>query len=575
MFKHRALALATVICAGFLGLPLAQAEPLQLAAQGRLTSNGGPVADGAYAMALGLYDQAQGGKPLYTESFLAVAVQGGVFAVTLGAAQVALDSALLSAGKPMWIGVTVGGDPELQRQPLLRVPSAVHALVAAQAADLQCSGCVGTDDLAKGAITGEKIASGAVGANHVNFAWAAADVPGGSATFALAANSAKVAEVAKQADAASFADEAKAAKLADLAKGLQCTGCVTAPMLADALTADLVASGKLAKVATSGKYADLQGGPDLTGYAPLAANNVWSGTQSYGATLKFNKQEAQLFRFQNADKDPTVCDATAVGVTYYNTASNALVVCNGKTWQTFAKVASLGTDAGNPATSCKAIFDLGEQTADGKYWLKPANAPAAFQAYCDLKNGGWTLLLKTSSTSTKGYNDAIWTATDDASNTVPLPADNLDEVSRAFYKMPISTTRLCIARYDNGTYACETITHATATGRDLANGTPMGSSQGTNNLLTATWKSITGGGLWGANAWHRFGWNTGTSSHGGCRLGFTADNDSSDSQDSGIGFGLLLAAGPSINAGAGYYQYPWNPQPNPPNAILQGQIWGK
>ncbi len=238
----------------------AHAEPVQLAAQGRLTTLGAVAApDGNYALAVMLYDAPAGGTPLWNESFLAVPVQGGVFGLNMGAALTKLDSALFAAGKPLYLAITVGADPELPRQPLQRVPFAVQAMVAASAADVQCTGCVGSDDLAKGAVTGEKIATGAVGANHVSFNWAAGDAPGGAATFALGANN------AKNADFAAVAEEANSAKLAEKAKALQCTGCVTAPMLADAAMADLVAAGKLAKVATSGKYSDLQGGPDLTG----------------------------------------------------------------------------------------------------------------------------------------------------------------------------------------------------------------------------------------------------------------------------------------------------------------------
>ncbi len=547
----------------------ATAEPLQLAAQGRLTSSGGPVSDGGYAMAVGLYDVQTGGKPLFYESFLAVPVNGGVFALTLGAAQIPLDSATAASSKPLFVGVTVAGEPELPRQPLLRVPSAVHALVAAQAADVGCTGCVGADDLAKAAVTGEKIANGAVGSNHVNFNWAAAESPGGSANFALGANTAKLADSAKNADNAAFADEAGSAK------GLLCTGCITAKHLHDKVAEDLVAGGKLAKVATSGKYSDLQGGPDLTGYGSLGGDNTWKGGQSFGGALKFNMQQAQLFRFQNADKDPATCDANAIGVAYYNTAVQALVVCNGKAWKPFAQVSGIGSDAANPGASCKAILDSGDQSQDGVYWIKPSPGNAAFQVWCDLSGGGWMLLMKTSSKSAWGYTDAVWTKTDDTGGAVPAPTEDADKVSRAFYFSTITATRACIAKFDGGGYACETLNHSGSTARNLANGSALGSAEGTKNLLTATWKSITAGGVWGAYTWHRFGWNTGTSSHGGCRLGFTADNDSSDSQDAGLGFGLHQAASPSISAGAGYYHYPWNPAPNPPTAVLQGQIWGR
>ncbi|MBM4345907.1 MAG: hypothetical protein FJ100_21245 [Deltaproteobacteria bacterium] len=377
---------------------LAHAEPIQLAAQGRLTSTAGsPVADGGYALGVAIYDVPTGGAPLWNEAFLSVPVQGGVFAVTLGGALSKLDTAVFASGKPTWIGVTVGADPELPRQPLLRVPSAVHAMVAAQAADLQCSGCVGSDDIAKAAITGDKIAKGAVDASHVSFAWAAAESPGGAATFAIGANTAKLADSAKNAEIAAFADEAQSAK------GLACTGCLTAKHLHDKVAEDLVASGKLAKVATSGKYSDLQGGPDLSGYGALGAANKWTQAQdlagggSLGAALNFNANEAKLFRLQNADKDPIACDGKAVGVMYYNTSSSSLMVCNGKQFSAFAYAIAVGSDQKSPGQSCLDIQTKAGAKTDGLYWIDPnggSNADA-FQAYCDMTKdgGGWTRMM--------------------------------------------------------------------------------------------------------------------------------------------------------------------------------------
>ncbi len=203
----------------------AWAEPVQVAAQGRLTSGGGPVADGTYALSISLYPQAQGGTAVFEEPFLAVPITGGVFAVTLGSPKYPLDSALFAAGGPLWVAVTVGAD-ELARVQLTRVPLAIHAVVAKSAQDVQCSGCVGDADLAKGAVTADKIAAGAVGANHTSFNWAASDSPGGPAMFAVDANKAKLAEAAKNAETAAFADEAGSAK------GLLCTGCIKVNHLA-------------------------------------------------------------------------------------------------------------------------------------------------------------------------------------------------------------------------------------------------------------------------------------------------------------------------------------------------------
>ncbi|MBM4346082.1 MAG: hypothetical protein FJ100_22140 [Deltaproteobacteria bacterium] len=371
------------------------AEPLELAAQGRLTSSGGPAADGNYPMAVSLYEAPTGGAAVWTEFFLAVQVQGGLFSLPLGAAGQKLDSAVFANGKMLFVGVVVGADPELPRQPLRKVPYAVHAAAANWAGDLQCSGCVGADDLAKAAVTGDKIAVGAVGSNHVNFAWAAADGPGGNATFALTANTAKTAESAQIANLATFAEEAAVAKKAG---SIQCTGCVGAAALAASIPADWVKAGTLAAVATSGKYADLQGGPDLTGYGALANANTWDQAQalkgggSLGNNLDFASNQALYFRFHNATKEPVACDKSNPGLAYFNTADGNLYFCNGSKWKSVSQTAT-GTMA-SPAASCKALLDAGDATGSGKYWLKKGDG-TAFHGYCEMamEGGGWTRFL--------------------------------------------------------------------------------------------------------------------------------------------------------------------------------------
>ena len=374
----------------------ASAEPFELAVQGRLSAaGGGPVADGVYAMAIGLFDAPVAGNAAYKELFIAVPVQNGLFAVALGAADTKLDTKLFASGQTLHVGLTVSNDPELPRQPLRRVPAAAFATAAATAQDLQCSGCVGSDDVAKAAITGEKIAGGAVGANHVSFNWAAADGPGGSANFALAANTAKQAENAKNAESALFAEEANSAKLA---AGLKCTGCVVAAQLAGTVPADWVAAGKLAQVATSGKYADLTGGPDLSPFGNLGKAQTWADVQTFGkgavsnGDLDFTKHQALLMRMHNSAGQPAACDSAMEGAIYYDTKTKRFYGCNGVAW--------LGFTAGvnykdNPAASCLALLQDSSGSKSGLYWLKPAKASAARQIYCEQEKngGGWALVL--------------------------------------------------------------------------------------------------------------------------------------------------------------------------------------
>lgn len=95
--------------------------------QGRLLdpSTGQPKPDGTYTMLFGLYTTSTGGSPLWTET-KDVTVSKGIFSTLLG------DTTPLTVsifnGQDLWLGVTVGSDPQLApRQPIAFVPYAVYA----------------------------------------------------------------------------------------------------------------------------------------------------------------------------------------------------------------------------------------------------------------------------------------------------------------------------------------------------------------------------------------------------------------------------------------------------------------
>ena len=374
-----------LLCAGLLASPLASAQTV-LSVQGRLASvSGGPVADGTYGMALALYDKAAGGGALYLEKFIAVNVQGGVFALTLGEdPNLKLDAGLFISGQAKFMGVQVGAEPELPRVALRAVP---YALSASSAADLACSGCITADD----------IGVGAVKAQHVDFGYAGSAQKGGPATSALAAETAKFADAAKTADSAKFADGAKVADTAvtaEEASALKCTGCVTAKMVNASFAADLGLPAKtdFAAIAFTGAMKDAKG--------PL------------GGDLDFAGNQAKLFRFQNATEAPAVCDAKTIGLAWYNTATNQLLVCNGAEFVVFANaVPPVGT-ASNPAASCRAVLDDATGSKSGLFWLKHGNG-AAYQGYCEMAaaGGGWTLALNldTSDGHVMWWANPLWT----------------------------------------------------------------------------------------------------------------------------------------------------------------------
>jgi hypothetical protein len=279
---------------------------------------------------------------------------------------------------------------------------------------------VASGDIAKAAITGEKIATGAVGASHVSFNWAGSASAGGPAEFAIGANTAKVADSAKAANIASFADDAGSAKIA---KGLQCTGCVALAHLAPD-----VASGFLS-VKGGAVAGDLEVGGKLTA----------KGTVSVGSELALNDSKISGGGFATVDVKSQNCDAKAAGRVVLDAATSRLYFCDGKSYlrltvcsevcQAAEQVAcgepildgcggtgcsgkgskcSNGTTCsggkclsapgtpGNPAANCKAILAADSASQTGAYWLDPDGAGSGVPVlgWCEMKayGGGWTLV---------------------------------------------------------------------------------------------------------------------------------------------------------------------------------------
>ncbi|MSP92067.1 MAG: hypothetical protein EXR79_09755 [Myxococcales bacterium] len=207
MSLFRFLATPLAVCAMLAAVPASAATPVTAAIQGTLGATaGGPVADGTYSFEFALYDKGFGGTALWSEPAAKLEVKGGTFSHLLGVTK-ALSAAQLAGIDQAWLGVKVGGDPEMPRTPLHAV---LYALAAEHAANLACSGCVKAEHL------------------HAD---------------ALKAY-AKSAELAKVALTGKFEDLAGGPDLSAYAK-----------------------TTALAPVATSGKFEDLKGGPDLSAYA--------------------------------------------------------------------------------------------------------------------------------------------------------------------------------------------------------------------------------------------------------------------------------------------------------------------
>ena len=105
-------------------------SPPVLTYQGRLLdpATGQPKPDGVYAVVFRLYDASGGGSLLWTEA-KNITVSRSLFTTLLGDTA-ALNLAVFN-GQDLWLGVTVGADPEATpRQRFAYVPYALYALNA-------------------------------------------------------------------------------------------------------------------------------------------------------------------------------------------------------------------------------------------------------------------------------------------------------------------------------------------------------------------------------------------------------------------------------------------------------------
>lgn len=221
---HRSFRLAPlplVLVLLVVAAPAQAAQPKVLLVQGALFSEGGgPVSDASYGMTFAFYDgKDEAAKQLYAEANPGVKVAGGLFTALIGSVLPnfnPLPADLFAKNPDIWIGVAVGGDPELPRVRIATVAFSFQAEHATIAESAKLADAAKLADLA----TESTHALTADEASHATKADAAKQ-----ADQANLATSASVAEVANKALVA------EQSKQADLASALACTGCVLATML--------------------------------------------------------------------------------------------------------------------------------------------------------------------------------------------------------------------------------------------------------------------------------------------------------------------------------------------------------
>ncbi|GMV40688.1 MAG: hypothetical protein AMXMBFR64_24040 [Myxococcales bacterium] len=282
------------------GVP-ATAVPTSVLVQGVLRSEAGAPVSGSFASVVRIFDQANGGAPLY-EQPATLQADGGVFDVTLGPLPLAAVD-----GAERWLEVTVGGQPPLPRQPLLAVPYAILADRATLASGVQCSGCVGGSAIGAGAVDASHIKAAAVGADAVSFPYAGSATKGGAAADLACSGCVGAGEV-------SFGYAASATP-GGPATGLACSGCVGPAALAAAVddryvnaTGDSM-TGAL-HVATPGPYSgpQLRVGPE-SGHAHLTVDRPAADVE---ARLTFRTATTTLWQQFVDDGTSGGCDQTSL-----------------------------------------------------------------------------------------------------------------------------------------------------------------------------------------------------------------------------------------------------------------------
>ncbi len=411
--------------------------PTLVPVQGRLaTAGNSAVPDGTYVLAFSLYPSVDAEVALWKEIHLQAQVINGIFSIQLGAVAGGspLPTSALIDGDEVWIGVSVGSEPELPRQRMLSAPYALvagHATYAEMAGKLvkpigpsdiedasipgskvdftyagssskggaatsaealQCTGCVTTAMLAASAVTATRLAAAAVGS--------AALANGAVLTIKLADGAVTTVKIAPGA--------VGAAQLAagSVSEAALAAGSVTETTIADgAVSAAKLAKGLIADVGHTGAYADLVGLPNLAAKADRAGGNTFSGAQNFNdpltfaAPTDFSAQEAKRFRLQNATKAPVACDGAAAGVLYFNTTSKQVLLCDGSTYVPVYQ-APIGTSQ-NPGLSCKHILTTGDAKGTGTYYVDADGGGTKYgsvQVTCDMvtDGGGWTLVYANS-----------------------------------------------------------------------------------------------------------------------------------------------------------------------------------
>jgi hypothetical protein len=111
-----------------------------------------------------------------------------------------------------------------------------------------------------------------------------------------------------------------------------------------------------------------------------------------------------------------------------------------------------GSDRTRAGVSCRQLHDECGIAANGPRWLDPnggANTDA-FQAYCDMGAGGFTLIMKLTGAATLGYDSSHWTSPTSVLGASDLGLGGADAKYASFNTVPFTTIRGCVGGATTG-----------------------------------------------------------------------------------------------------------------------------
>ena len=161
---------ATVVLVASVPASAGDWGPSQIAVQGELSNLAGEPSKGPVNLQFFIYPSPGAVEPVWTEVHWAVELENGRFSVVLGESVPLDDPPLFEQNPDLWITLSVDGDEEMPRRPLMAVGYSMQAKHADECAtvtgavsDLECEGCVDGQDLDAGAVKPEHLAAAGCG----------------------------------------------------------------------------------------------------------------------------------------------------------------------------------------------------------------------------------------------------------------------------------------------------------------------------------------------------------------------------------------------------------------------------